>query len=322
MSDCHVLPASSRTCESGTKGCVIVHTAIEDEADTLRAEHAEVCADRVRLIRDLARVKAELEEARVFSQGVLNGQKLLREGRCIGTIGDGFVSCGEGGNYCSAACRCKAERDAARWADETRQKACHAALRQRDEAIADRDEWRKQHDNALACWDVDRRNLASKVAATESRLVNVIIERDSALQSLAQQDTDLATMTTRATAAELECEKWRNCFICLECGRGAADEDGCCTTCGRDCLIFADGRLITNTYADVFEATVRRDTALAIAAHLYAKAREYGEKFRQAKARDDQATMDEYGWAESYADGFAHDIRQGAWRPTGGEGSK
>jgi len=41
---------------------------------------------------------------------------------------------------------------------------------------------------------VDRNSLAAKIAATESRLVNTIIERDSALQSLAQQDAHYAPL--------------------------------------------------------------------------------------------------------------------------------
>ncbi len=40
-----------------------------------------------------------------------------------------------------------------------------------------------------------------------------------------------------------ELDAWRNCFICIECGRGAADEDGCCTTCGRDAVCISDGKL-------------------------------------------------------------------------------
>ncbi len=47
-----------------------------------------------------------------------------------------------------------------------------------------------------------------------------------------------------ALVRELEAEKAAsdNQFICLECGTGVkGDEDGCCTGCGRDCLIIEDG---------------------------------------------------------------------------------
>ena len=36
-----------------------------------------------------------------------------------------------------------------------------------------------------------------------------------------------------------------NRFDCAECGRAVkADEDGCCSSCGRDCAVFVDGKQI------------------------------------------------------------------------------
>ena len=64
-------------------------------------------------------------------------------------------------------------------------------------------------------------------------------------------------IATTVLALAAENEQILNCFICPSCGRGAADEDGCCTTCGRDCLVFEDGRLACP--APVDEAETERD---------------------------------------------------------------
>lgn len=49
-------------------------------------------------------------------------------------------------------------------------------------------------------------------------------------------------------------DHWHNCFICIECGRGKVDEDGCCATCGRDCLQFVDGKLLDDDIAARIDA--------------------------------------------------------------------
>lgn len=58
--------------------------------------------------------------------------------------------------------------------------------------------------------------------------------------AIEQRDSALA----ERDLARAQLEQWRNQFICLECGLGQkADEDGCCSGCGRDCLIVEDGEL-------------------------------------------------------------------------------
>lgn len=46
-------------------------------------------------------------------------------------------------------------------------------------------------------------------------------------------------------AARAEVERVTHCFICVECGilGVKTDEDGCCASCGRDCLI-VDGNKV------------------------------------------------------------------------------
>lgn len=58
---------------------------------------------------------------------------------------------------------------------------------------------------------------------------------------------DLATQDLRGAMLRLaidEIEGLQNCFICIDCGRCKVDEDGCCATCGRDCMGFENGRLV------------------------------------------------------------------------------
>lgn len=63
-------------------------------------------------------------------------------------------------------------------------------------------------------------------------------------------------------------DSWRNCLICMACGRCRIDEDGCCATCGRDCLMFDDGKLANGALIDNVEADIRNQTAAAIATWL------------------------------------------------------
>lgn len=106
----------------------------------------------------------------------------------------------------------------------------HAELEQ---AKRERDEWQRKRTDAVA-FRIDMTN-----------------ERDSAIQR-----------------AEAELDKWNHCCVCIECGRCAIDEDGCCATCGRDALLLESGRLINRDFADNTEAVIRRDTASAIASWL------------------------------------------------------
>lgn len=57
-------------------------------------------------------------------------------------------------------------------------------------------------------------------------------------------------------------------------------------------------------------------TAEAIAAWLEGKATAHGERLRKIKAGVERGDCDEHGWAESYGDGWADDIRRGKWRPS------
>lgn len=57
-------------------------------------------------------------------------------------------------------------------------------------------------------------------------------------------------------------DRWRNCFICLECGRGSVDEDGCCATCGRDSLQIVDGKIADTSIAARIDALDDNDQKL------------------------------------------------------------
>jgi hypothetical protein len=78
----------------------------------------------------------------------------------------------------------------------------------------------------------------------------LIAERD-------QLRTANAELAISATELRVELDRWKNCFICVECGRCASDEDGCCATCGRDVLGFIDGKLVHNkSVVDAFDSGV------------------------------------------------------------------
>lgn len=79
----------------------------------------------------------------------------------------------------------------------------------------------------------------------------------NARYGMAGDDDRKIDIARAVLALAAENEQILNCFICPSCGRGAADEDGCCTTCGRDCLVFEDGRLAYP--APVDEAETERD---------------------------------------------------------------
>lgn len=126
-----------------------------------------------------------------------------------------------------------------------------------------------------------RTNLASAVAnhnQTLDELHEMRKERDEARATLVRRTTRLTEIRRWLDAAGIldtspeamridelakerdearaEVERWRNCFVCPECGRCAADEDGCCATCGRDCIAFEAGRIAINI-SDHFDALER-----------------------------------------------------------------
>lgn len=65
-------------------------------------------------------------------------------------------------------------------------------------------------------------------------------------------------LTDALATARAEVDRWRNCFICIECGRYAADEDGACSGCGRDLLCFINGMLMTDTVRVAFDMYERQ----------------------------------------------------------------
>lgn len=68
---------------------------------------------------------------------------------------------------------------------------------------------------------------------------------------------------------EEELNAWRNCFICPECARTQADEDHCCTVCGRDCIVVVHG-VMKFPGEDVV-------TMLDVAAYLLDRADQYDD---------------------------------------------
>ena len=77
-------------------------------------------------------------------------------------------------------------------------------------------------------------------------------------------DIHLGDLKTRAELATGYVERWRNCFICIECGRTTADEDACCVMCGRDCMAFEDGKLV-HKIVDHYDAIERQAVNLRAA---------------------------------------------------------
>lgn len=58
----------------------------------------------------------------------------------------------------------------------------------------------------------------------------------------------IESLTNERDSLRAELNAWRNCYMCLECGPHVrADEDGCCATCGQDCILVVDGRLARGT---------------------------------------------------------------------------
>lgn len=67
----------------------------------------------------------------------------------------------------------------------------------------------------------------------------------------------IASLTAERDAMRSKIERLDNCIICIDCGRCAADEDGCCVTCGRDCLGFVDGKLVKTGFVEHIESLER-----------------------------------------------------------------
>jgi hypothetical protein len=91
------------------------------------------------------------------------------------------------------------------------------------------------------------------------------------------------------------------------------------TECKRLQAEAAKSRETTEIIMALVRDDIERDTAEHIAAWLESKARVYKEKHDHAirNATNDQEPV-EFGWAASYADGFAANIRAGRYRSNGG----
>ena len=93
---------------------------------------------------------------------------------------------------------------------------------------------------------------------------------------------DVARLTDQLADVTRELDRANNQFVCLTCGTGVkADEDGCCSACGADCLVIEHGEmmlgsadsvtsgLLFDVTRDVARLTAERDEARRIAAgHL------------------------------------------------------
>lgn len=175
----------------------------------------------------LAAMEAERDSARAATDAAIRGQELLKAGHCTGTIRDGFVVCGEGGNFCSAACQWKAERD--EW---KRQYSMEYARRlDSDKAAAWERELREETQRALggeASAALTAENAALRADLEQSRarhkmcqesLAAVSAERDKlhaergSLQALLEETPDaLRVMLARASRdyARKESEELRS----------------------------------------------------------------------------------------------------------------
>lgn len=67
-------------------------------------------------------------------------------------------------------------------------------------------------------------------------------EADAAFIAASRQLVPALIAEVRRLSDDLE--RWRNAGICPNCGRGKFDEDGCCSTCGRDVIGFVDGKVV------------------------------------------------------------------------------
>ena len=98
---------------------------------------------------------------------------------------------------------------------------------------------RRWLDNSNDCLTADCDALARAVLAQHDELQRLKTAPDSLLAQhahavLAERDAALARLS-----------RIENGFVCIECGLAAVDdEDGCCVTCGRDCLGFENGKLV------------------------------------------------------------------------------
>jgi hypothetical protein len=57
-------------------------------------------------------------------------------------------------------------------------------------------------------------------------------------------EEDMQQLRTALAAAERRASEAGNCFLCPDCWRTSVDEDGCCRTCGRDCVAMEDGKVV------------------------------------------------------------------------------
>lgn len=65
-------------------------------------------------------------------------------------------------------------------------------------------------------------------------------------------------MKAERDALRSQLDEALNCFLCIECGLTVkADEDGCCATCGRDCIILKDGRPLNSAFVDHVDSVQR-----------------------------------------------------------------
>lgn len=73
------------------------------------------------------------------------------------------------------------------------------------------------------------------------RVAELRVRTGDAPDLVAQRDAAIA----QRDAARADLDRWRNQFVCVQCEalHTGVDEDGCCTTCGMDCLVIVDGKL-------------------------------------------------------------------------------
>ncbi len=105
----------------------------------------------------------------------------------------------------------------------------------------------------------ERNEALSEISRMTMRPAAEVIEHERA--RLARFDQAVADRD----AARAELASWKNCAVCPQCGRCAFDEDGCCATCGRDCIGFIDGKIVRplEDVPDPLVAEARTEKAIA-----------------------------------------------------------